>query len=146
MMKKIQWIATLVAVALMVACSVSPKEIRYGQDNCHYCRMHVVDKQHGAEIVTKKGKVYIYDAMECMLNEMAESDQETFSLYLTNVYLNPGVLLDAHTATYVISEAIPSPMGMNLTAFETREAAEKIVEEHGGEVFDWAGIQPHFNE
>ena len=39
------------------SCSAGPEPIRYGQDNCHHCKMTLTDKRFGAEIVTQKGKV-----------------------------------------------------------------------------------------
>ena len=36
--------------------------------------MTIVDKVHAAEIVTQKGKVYKFDATECMINFMDEFD------------------------------------------------------------------------
>ena len=43
------------------SCSTAPQPIRIGQDNCDFCKMTISDNRFGAEIITKKGKVYIFD-------------------------------------------------------------------------------------
>ena len=54
--------------------------------------MTIVDKLHAAEIVTKKGKVYKFDATECMINYIDELDTQN-CIYLSNNYTEPENLL-----------------------------------------------------
>jgi copper chaperone NosL len=98
-------------------CSIGPKPIDYGTDGCHFCSMTIVDQQHAAQIVTGKGKVFKFDASECMLNHLKEVDTSTVALFLVNDYNAPGELIDAIHASYLKSKEIPSPMGEFLTAF-----------------------------
>ncbi len=130
----------------IIGCAVEPKPIAYGSDSCHFCRMTVVDKQHGSEIVTNKGKVYKFDAVECMLNYMRGKEEQSMALFLVNGYTNPGELLDATSSFYLISEGIPSPMGAYLTAFENERVAIKAQKEHGGTVYNWQQIRDKFNK
>ena len=112
--------ALLPALSLLVilsACSVQPAEINYGSDACHFCKMNIVDKQHAAQVVTEKGKAFKYDAVECMMNNLSKWKEATPALYLITDYGNPGVLTDATTAHYLISDNIPSPMGAFLSGF-----------------------------
>lgn len=122
--------------AVLYGCSSgSPRPINYGVDGCHYCKMTVVDKIHGAEFITEKGKVHTFDALECMISFIRENDAA--GRYLTNVYEQPGMLVDVEMATFLISKNLPSPMGGNLTAFQTEEAASKLMREKQGELFTW---------
>ncbi len=125
------------------SCNVQPEIIHYGEDNCHYCRMTIVDKIHGAEIVTKKGKVFKFDAVECMINYSAEIDKEEVLLYLSNHYDTPEELIDATQATFLISKNISSPMGAFLTSFESKSSAEKVKSEKGGDIFTWEELLKH---
>lgn len=61
---------------LITSCSIEPAKIQYGKDACHYCKMNIVDKMHAAQYVTKKGKAFKYDAVECMLNDLKDKDQQ----------------------------------------------------------------------
>jgi copper chaperone NosL len=122
---------------LFLSCNVSPKPIDYGSDGCFFCKMTIVDKLHAAEIVTKKGKVYKFDATECMVNFLNEFDQSEIEFYLSNNYTDPGALIDATKATFLISENISSPMGAYLTAFKNKTDAEKAQSEKGGALYSW---------
>jgi len=122
---------------LFLSCNVSPQPINYGSDGCDFCKMTIVDKVHAAEIVTKKGKVYKFDATECMINFMDEFDTSEIQLYLSNNYTEPEALIDATKATFLISENIPSPMGAFLSAFKNKVDAEKFQTEKGGELYTW---------
>ncbi|WP_067032896.1 nitrous oxide reductase accessory protein NosL [Allomuricauda sp. CP2A] len=137
---------TLLFVVLIggIGCSVAPKPIDYGHVGCHYCSMTIVDKQHAAQLVTKKGKVFNFDAIECMMNQLKDEDESTMALFLVNDFDQPGELVDAKEATYLISENIPSPMGEYLSAFTNEEAAKETMTKQGGELYTWAEINKRF--
>ena len=129
---------------ILYSCNVSPQPIDYGNDGCYFCKMTIVDKIHAAEIVTNKGKVYKFDASECMINFKNEfEDSAEIKLYLTNQYSEPEVLIDATKATFLISENVPSPMGAFLTAFKSQTDAEKVQTEKGGELYSWDQLLAH---
>ena len=65
------------------------EEINYGVDACAYCKMNIVDPKFGAELITKKGRVYKFDAIECMVNYDREM-QKPVHQYLVNVISQPG--------------------------------------------------------
>ena len=138
-MKKLYFILSLTII--FTSCSIEPSKIEYGKDACHFCTMTIVEKTHAAEIVTKKGKPFKYDAIECMHNDLLERDSYEIELFLVTDYLNPTILIDAKTATYLISPAIQSPMGANLSAFATKEDAEKFVKTDADKLFNWQEIQ-----
>lgn len=127
-------------------CNISPETINYGSDGCHYCSMTIVDRQHAAQFITKKGKAFKFDASECMLNHLKEVDNSEVALFLVNDYNSPGELIDATEATYLISKGIPSPMGEFLTAFDSNEAAEKALSEHQGQLYSWEELQLKFKK
>ncbi len=142
-MKKIFVLFALTAV-LFIGCKVAPEPIDYGSDTCHYCSMTIVDRQHAAQLVTKKGKVFKFDASECMINYLKEADAIEVAMFLVNDYNAPGELINATTSTYLISQGIPSPMGEFLTAFENKEDAERAKDRHGGDLFVWKELRSRF--
>jgi copper chaperone NosL len=131
---------------LFFSCNVSPKPIDYGNDGCHFCKMTIVDKVHAAEIVTNKGKIYKFDATECMVNFMKEFDTSEIELYLSNNYTEPGILINATQATFLISKNVPSPMGAFLSAFKNKTDAEKMQSEKGGELYTWDELLVKFKD
>ncbi|MCF8274200.1 MAG: nitrous oxide reductase accessory protein NosL [Flavobacteriaceae bacterium] len=130
----------------VVSCNVSPKPIVYGTDGCHFCKMTIVDKVHAAEIVTKKGKVYKFDATECMVHFIKEFNTSDIALYVSNNYTEPEALINSSQATFLISKKIPSPMGAFLSAFKNKADAEKTQKEKGGTLYTWSELLTHLND
>ncbi|PID67745.1 MAG: hypothetical protein CR968_05145 [Flavobacteriia bacterium] len=125
----------------ITGCKVEPKPIDYGKDTCHFCKMNIVDKTHAAEIVTKKGKAFKYDAIECMIKDLKKRNSSEVALFLVNDYSDPGALIDATEATFLISPAIKSPMGANLSAFSKKDEAEKHVKTSEDNIYSWDKIK-----
>ena len=143
-MQTLKHYSFIALLLLFLSCNVSPKPINYGTDGCHFCKMTIVDKVHAAEIVTKKGKVYKFDATECMIHFMEDFDTSQIEFYLSNNYTEPEKLIDATTATFLISKNIPSPMGAFLSAFKNKEDAEQFQLEKGGELYTWSALLAKF--
>lgn len=129
---------------ILTSCNSTPKEIAYGSDGCHFCSMTIVDKQHAAQFMTQKGRSYVFDASECMLNHLKKIDPSTVAIFLVNDYNAPGETIDATKATYLVSKNIPSPMGEYLSAFASVEAAKKAQAENKGELFKWEELKTRF--
>lgn len=131
----------LIILLFFSACSISPKEISYGSDICDYCKMTIVDKQHSAQMVTTKGKPYLFDAIECMVPFINENPEKEAGLLLVADFKNPGKLINAKSAYYLISPSIPSPMGAFLSAFHSKEDAKSIKESKGGKLFTFEELE-----
>ncbi len=134
------WMA--VVLFLFTACSPEPKPIPYGNANCAHCNMTISDTRYGAEMVNDKGKPAFFDAVECLaayVNSNPEESEKASFLMVTD-YTNPTKILSVDSAHFVRSPAIPSPMGMNLLAVSTPEAAEKIKQEQGADLLTWAQV------
>lgn len=134
----------LIFLLVVGACKVDSEPINYGSDACHYCSMTIVDQQHAAQYVTKKGKAFKFDSIECIMNDLKGIDENDIAMYLVNDYSSPGKLTDATQATYLISENIPSPMGENLSAFENKAAADRVQSEEKGTLFTWHELIERF--
>lgn len=126
---------------LAAACAPKAKPIEYGADACHYCKMTIVDRQHAAEAVSAKGKVFMFDAIECMAPFLEIEGEDNFPVLVVNDYMRPGAWTEARTATYLISPGLPSPMGAFLTGFADRAAAGSVQNEKGGDLYDWDGMK-----
>ncbi|MBL4709719.1 MAG: nitrous oxide reductase accessory protein NosL [Flavobacteriales bacterium] len=131
---------------MLSSCKIGPQEIDYGNDACSFCQMTIVDKIHAAEIVTRKGKVYKFDASECMVNFRNDFDIAEIELYLTNIYTEPRTLVDATQATFLRSEKLPSPMGAFLTGFKNQEDAVNVQFEKEGTLYNWDELLEHLNK
>jgi copper chaperone NosL len=131
----------------LLSCKVEPKPIEYGNDHCDFCDMTVVDKTHASEVTTKKGRSKVYDAIECMVNDLNQNNDENKMAYiLVANYDKPGDLIDAKNATFLISKKIKSPMGAFLSAFTSKQIAEKYQNDFGGELYSWSELKSKFQK
>lgn len=126
-------------MSILLSCGSGPEPINYGSDQCEHCRMTIVDNKFAAEIVTNKGRVYKFDAAECMIKYIKTGkikDEDVKNRLVTDAS-KPGEFVEAAAATYLISENFPSPMGANLSAFSSKTDAEKFQKDYSGELKSW---------
>ena len=145
-LKNITFFLSVFLLLFTVACKVEPQKIEYGKDQCSFCKMNVVDKTHSAQYVTKKGKQFKFDAIECMVNDISEKNTNDIAIFLVADYGNPGVMVDALTTTYLISEAIKSPMGANLSALSSKNKAVELQSKFEGEIFTWESLKQKLSD
>lgn len=126
---------------LLLACTTGPQPIRYGEDACNYCKMTIVDQQHSAEAVTNKGKVYKFDAIECLVQYIIPLDESTFDHILVANADEPGMLIDAREASYLVSPNLPSPMGAFLNAFDDPNRSAAVQREQTGTLYSWLSLK-----
>ncbi len=136
----------LIILVCASSCSVQERPINYGEDNCAYCKMTIMDHRYGSEIVTQKGKVYTFDATECLIDYLYYNEElgATVKFLLVTPYTQPDHLIDATRATYLVSREMPSPMGAYLTAFSEKHVAEKFQQEKGGDLYTWEEVFKDF--
>ena len=123
----------------LASCSSGPQPIRTGTDNCYYCKMTISDERFGAEIVTKKGKIYKFDDTHCILSYLKMTTKEPASvkdIYLTN-FCGDHRLINVHNSSLLKSDELRSPMGGNIAAFDNRDSLLKIQQHYHGEIADW---------
>lgn len=145
-MKILKHVSILAFLLVLLGCNAAPQPIDYGSDGCSYCKMTIVDNTHAAEIVTKKNKAYKFDATECMVNFMKDFDTSEIELYLSANYTEPGTLIDAKNATFLISKNIPSPMGAFLSAFKEQADAKNVQADKGGDLYSWEELLAHLKD
>lgn len=126
------------------ACSSSagPKPIRYGQDQCAYCKMTVSDARFSTQLVTKKGRAYNFDDVQCMIAFVKEGTvkrEDVAGFYLPD-YSNDNRLLPAEKMFLLKSESLKSPMRGNIAAFGSQEDLEKAKAEHKGDLLTWDSL------
>jgi len=136
----------VIIVLFTVSCKVEPEAIEYGSDQCSFCIMNIVDKTHAAQYVTKKGKQFKFDAIECLVNDLNEKSEKNIAIMLVANYANPGEMINAKTATYLISPNIKSPMGANLSAVSISEKALTLQQQHDGNIYTWESLKERLSD
>jgi copper chaperone NosL len=139
-------ISCVVLALLLSACSTEPEPLIYGKDQCHSCKMTLMDQKFGAELVTNKGKVYKFDDINCLFNFYNEGsvNKNDFSFKLVVDFSQPEKLIDAEKAVYLKSGEIKSPMASQVAAFETVQT--KLAAEWNATEYRWGDLQNQFSQ
>lgn len=125
--KKNSHILIFILIITLNSCNYSPTPIQIGRDQCNSCKMTISDEKFGAAILTKKGKTYCFDDIQCMLvfKKNNYKDFENISdIYLTN-YCKAHQFVKLSNAIILAGDQIRSPMNGNTIAFDNRDSAEK---------------------
>lgn len=143
MKKGIQLIFILSLFTFLSACGPSGSEpINFGKDQCHYCRMTILNPKFGAELITKKGRVYKYDAAECVVNQLEEENIDYAGIFAI-AYDKPQELKPVDSLHFVISPDFRSPMGANLAAFADET---QLSEKHRENTMSWEELRKKMNQ
>lgn len=127
----------------IAGCNPQPEKIAFGKDSCVECKMTIMDPKFGAEIVTKKGKVYKFDDVHCIATFMERRGVEMGDIHQTLFvdYNNNSEFIKVSDAEFVVSSQLKSPMGGNAVAFKNKtEAEQKATEIPGSKVTNWATL------
>jgi copper chaperone NosL len=128
------------AVAVVACAPPGPQAIADRGRSCDYCRMTISDERFGGQLITRKGKAYAFDAIECLASYYLQNGAagDGSSLWVTD-FANPGRWIEARNAMFVRNDAHQSPMGLNLVAL--RADADKAVAGQGqGTTLGWQEV------
>ena len=131
-MKNLINILSLATISVVtISCGNNdPKKITVG-DQCENCKMTIENVKYATEIVTEKGKIYKFDDIKCM-NSFASSNADKVDKAKTFVTDYPSEkLIEFEKASFIKGGSIKSPMGGNMQAYESKDAAEKAKSEFG---------------
>lgn len=137
-------IVIILFIISLCACSIEEQPINYNEDQCFACKMMISDQKFGAELVTTKGKVFKYDAIECMVRDVIKNSTTDYALLLVTDFHHPGQLINAENATFIISKERPSPMGAFLSAYETETQIENEIKTPPAVIYSWIDLLNYF--
>ncbi|MBG6235383.1 copper chaperone NosL [Pedobacter sp. CAN_A7] len=132
----------LLAMLGLSSCTTGPQKIKVGEDACSFCKMSIADNRFGAEIITKKGKVYKFDDTHCLtgFHESNTINNED----IKNVYLvdfnAPHDLIPSEQIFLLKSSQLRSPMGGNVAAFSSEPQLKAATAKFAGEQLTMEGI------
>ncbi len=129
-----------------LACSVEPEPLAYGKDQCHACKMTLMDRKFGAELVTKKGKVYKFDDINCLFNfyNGGTVNKEDYQYTLVVDFSKTEKLVIAQKAFFLKSSEIKSPMASEIAAFESEN--RELTKRWQATQLTWGDLQKQFGK
>ena len=136
----------VILLVSLLSCTAEPEPLQYGHDACHTCKMTLMDRKFGAELVTKKGKVYKFDDINCMLDfyHSSEIQPEELAYRLVTDFSQPAQLIEAADAFYLKSSAIKTPMASQVAAFRKKEDMDAARKEVNGIYLVWGELVTQF--
>jgi copper chaperone NosL len=132
-------VGALLPLFLLNACSNGPDPIRFGQDNCAYCKMTCEDKRFGGEIVTKKGKVFKFDDLVCMSSYLGKGmiANDQIATQFAIDFAHPGSFVEVGRGFYLKNETIKSPMRGDVACFSSESDRNQLKNQSGGLAMTW---------
>jgi len=123
-----------------ISCTNDIKPLAYGNASCANCKMLLADKHFGAEILTKTGKIYVFDSFECMVNFKNEylTDESQIDKIVMADASKEGSLIDARSALYLHSRNFPSPMGAYISAFADENSFTEFKSKYPGSKWSYS--------
>lgn len=129
-------------IVSLVSCNSGPEPIKTGIDFCYFCKMTISDARFGAELVTRKGKIYKFDDSRCVLDFLKTNELRTGEI--KNIYFSDfcGLheLINVKEALFLQSDKLRGPMGGNIAAFKVPDSLRKIQVQINGINISWAEI------
>ncbi len=135
-------IIAAISMFSLSSCNTKPEAIQVGVDNCYFCKMTISDKKFAAELVTKKGKVFKFDDVLCLISFhkiKSIDEQEISSIYLVD-FNNTQQFLQSTEAKLLKSESLRSPMNGNIAAFGNENDLQKARKQFNGEQVNWSEL------
>ena len=135
-------------VIIVAGCSTEPQALEYGKDQCHSCKMILMDHRFGAEAITKKGKIYKFDDINCLMQfyKGGTVAPDGFAHLLVIDFLKPDKLIKAEEAIYLQSPEIKSPMASQTIAVGSSEDVKGVTSQWNVRSFMWDDIKNKFGK
>ncbi len=125
-------------------CSNSTAQpIVLNKDNCDYCKMTIADGRFAAELITKKGRVYKFDDLSCMIEYASENKNIPIKLFFVSDFLGNNTLIPAETSYFIKGDLLKSPMRGNIAAFTSEEKGINYLEKFKAVPIPWSDIKPN---
>jgi copper chaperone NosL len=136
---RIKAVAAIIFLVLLNSCATSPEALKIGKDNCSFCKMTISDNRYGAEIITRKGKVYKFDDSHCLrsfIQSGTVEKKDRAAVYFTD-FIGKHELIKADEAFLLQSDFFRSPMNGNMAAFSNADSMKKIAQQYKSNVVTW---------
>ena len=101
-----------------------------------------MDSRFGAAILTKKGKTFHFDDVNCLADYIKKENlaqDKIQGMYVADFSYYP-TLIPAEKAFYLLGGTIKSPMASGVACFATKEGRESAQKKMGGVAINWGEV------
>jgi copper chaperone NosL len=129
------------ALGLLWLSGCGPQELtlNYGKDQCHHCKMTLVDNRYGAALRTDKGKVYKFDDVNCLVDFLHSGklpQAEVAEISFAN-FAQPNTLVPQEQAWFLHSDSLNTPMASGVAVFGSEAELQKAQATYPGRQWTW---------
>jgi copper chaperone NosL len=124
------------------SCTKKPQPIAYGKDGCSFCKMTIMDNRFACEIISKTGKAYKFDDLQCMHQAIKSGlveQEQVYGEYVTT-FTADHQFVDANKSFMLASKDLNSPMGGNIATFANEDSFKHYLKEMNGTATTWKEI------
>ena len=121
------------------SCNNGPQPIKVGADGCSFCKMIISDNRFGGEIITKKGKAYKFDDIQCLLSfskSTTMDEQKIDQVFFVN-FDDDHNLIESSVVFLFKSDEFHTPMTGNIAAFNNRQSLQNVAQKMKGVEVRW---------
>lgn len=133
-----RWLIVAASLLALSCSSVQPLKIAAG-DRCFRCSRSIEDVRLAGEIIDEAGHALKFRTAGCMAKYLAEhADHGWRGIWVTDY--GSSKLVKASKATYARVLVDRNTNERDFAAFSSREAAEAMAKEQGGQILEWASV------
>jgi len=131
-------------VVLVAACGTpAPRPLALGLDACDQCHMPVSDERFAAQLVTRTGRVLVFDDIACLgeyLETGAMDPAEIAGLWVAD-FRAPATWLGVDSAAFIATSEQLGPMRGGVMAVPRGAPAESLQVALGGRLLGWDEVR-----
>ena len=120
--------------------SAGPRPIKINEDSCAYCKMTITEAHFAAQLVTQKGRYYVFDDLMCMVQYVKEDSKAENNHFYIADFCNPLAFIEIGQAYLIQSDSLRSPMNGNLAGFMVKDSAQLYTSRFGAREIVWADL------
>ena len=125
----------------LVSCTgkKQAEDIHWNEDACENCHMKMNDRKYGAEVITNHGRIFKFDAMECLLDFVKKNEAILSDIYVVDYFHSE--LIPVKDAVFVRSHKVHGPMGTNVFATKDSAALKDFAEKDTVQQLNWETLK-----
>ena len=137
-------VAIICALVFLNSCGTpGPRPIKLNADECANCKMTLTNPQYAAQLITDKGKQYVFDDVKCMTDYSESNALKTNVHFYVADYCKPSEFIDPDHAILLHSDQFQSPMGGNIAVFANKDSAQLYKSKLSADEISWINLLRH---
>jgi len=117
-----------------------PRAIHLNKDACAYCKMSITEPPFVAQLITVKGRDYVFDDLNCMISFKKENSTiEIADAYVAD-FCKPATFVNLDKAFLIQSDSLRSPMAGNMAGFASQDSADVYKVRYAASQVTWAAL------